>query len=234
MQQARVSLAAAAAALESDSPLQSRMKMTLEEVSSTARSLRVLADYLERYPQSLLVERIPPNETHNLNFLRRDAVPDAGRCFTTSRPIGYYTLTSLPRPVGQAAGETSTVVAVLPVVVPATIDRPQIVTRTAENQLSFSEYNRWGGSLKEDIGRALVQNLNVLIAGRPVSIVPESLAVDPRYYIAVTVNRLDGRLEEAVWLNAGWTLRDQQAKRTLAIRSFVTESGCPGRGTRIW
>ena len=60
MQQARVSLAAAAAALESDSPLQSRMKMTLEEVSSTARSLRVLADYLERYPQSLLVGKDTP------------------------------------------------------------------------------------------------------------------------------------------------------------------------------
>jgi paraquat-inducible protein B len=60
MQQARVSLATAAAALESDSPLQSRMKMTLEEVSSTARSLRVLADYLERYPQSLLVGKDAP------------------------------------------------------------------------------------------------------------------------------------------------------------------------------
>jgi paraquat-inducible protein B len=60
MQQARVSLAAAAAALESDSPLQSRMKMTLDEVSSTARSLRVLADYLERYPQSLLVGKDAP------------------------------------------------------------------------------------------------------------------------------------------------------------------------------
>jgi uncharacterized lipoprotein YmbA len=56
------------------------------------------------------------------------------------------------------------------------------------------------------------------------------LAVDPRYYIAVTVNRLDGRLEEAVWLNAGWTLRDQQAKRTLAIRSFVTEERVSGPG----
>jgi paraquat-inducible protein B len=60
MQQARVSLATAAAALESNSPLQSRMKMTLEEVSSTARSLRVLADYLERYPQSLLVGKDAP------------------------------------------------------------------------------------------------------------------------------------------------------------------------------
>ena len=151
-------------------------------------------------------------------------------CFGTSTPIQYYTLTPLPRPVGLADGGTATVVAVLPVAIPASIDRPQIVTRSAENQLSLSEYNRWGGSLKEDIGRALVQNLNDLLTGRPVSVVPETLAVDPRYYIAVSVNRLDGRLGETVWLNAGWTLRDQQAKRTLAIRSFVAEERTAGPG----
>jgi uncharacterized lipoprotein YmbA len=151
-------------------------------------------------------------------------------CFGTSRPIEYFTLTPLPRPTGLSQGEAGAVLAVLPVAIPATIDRPQIVTRTAENQLALSEYNRWGGSLKEDIGRALVQNLNVLLAGRPVSVVPESLAVDPRYYVAVTVNRLDGRLGELVWLNAGWTLRDLQAKRTLAIRSFVAEERTAGPG----
>jgi uncharacterized protein len=151
-------------------------------------------------------------------------------CIGTSHPVEYYTLTPLQRPVGIADGGTATVVAVLPIAIPASIDRPQIVIRTTENQLSLSEYNRWGGSLKEDIGRALVQNLNSILAGKPVTVVPESLAVDPRYYIAVTVNRLDGRLGETVWLNAGWTLRDQQARRTLAIRSFVAEERTAGPG----
>ena len=62
MQQARTSLASASSALESDSPLQSRMKTALEEITSTARSLRVLADYLERYPQSLLVGKDAPSK----------------------------------------------------------------------------------------------------------------------------------------------------------------------------
>ncbi len=158
------------------------------------------------------------------------AVLDLGRMLRDF-PADRVLHADTPAPPGRLAeGGTATVVAVLPIAIPATIDRPQIVTRTAENQLSLSEYNRWGGSLKEDIGRALVQNLNVLMAGRPVSIVPESLAVDPRYYIAVTINRLDGRLGETVWLNAGWTLRDQQAKRTLAIRSFVAEERMAGPG----
>jgi uncharacterized protein len=151
-------------------------------------------------------------------------------CIGTSRQIEYYTLTPLQRPVGLAESSTGTVIAILPVSIPAAIDRPQIVTRTAENQISLAEYNRWGGSLKEDIGRALVQNINTLMAGRPVSILPETLAAEPRYYIAVTVNRLDGRLGETAWMNAGWTLRDQRAKQTLSIRSFVAEERVTGTG----
>jgi uncharacterized lipoprotein YmbA len=151
-------------------------------------------------------------------------------CLGTSRTIEYYTLTPLQRPVGLAEGSTGTVVAILPVSIPTAIDRPQIVTRTAENQIALAEYNRWGGSLKEDIGRALVQNLNTLMAGRPVSVLPETLATQPRYYIAVSINRLDGRLGESSWLNAGWTLRDQQAKQTLAIKSFVAEEKVHGLG----
>jgi hypothetical protein len=36
------------------------MKAALEEITTAARSLRVLADYLERYPQSLLVGKDAP------------------------------------------------------------------------------------------------------------------------------------------------------------------------------
>jgi paraquat-inducible protein B len=54
LQQAQTSLAAAGNALEPGSPLQSRLKETLEELARAARGLRVLADMLERQPQSIL------------------------------------------------------------------------------------------------------------------------------------------------------------------------------------
>jgi paraquat-inducible protein B len=59
LQQAQASLAAAGNVLESGSPLQSRLKETLEELASAARALRVLSDYLERQPQSLLTGKEP-------------------------------------------------------------------------------------------------------------------------------------------------------------------------------
>jgi paraquat-inducible protein B len=54
LKQAQLSLATSKAVLESDSPLQYRMKETLEELSDAARSLRVLVEYLENHPESII------------------------------------------------------------------------------------------------------------------------------------------------------------------------------------
>jgi paraquat-inducible protein B len=54
LQQTQVSLALAADVLETSSPLQTRLKDALEELAAAARALRVLADSLERQPQSIL------------------------------------------------------------------------------------------------------------------------------------------------------------------------------------
>jgi len=40
--------------VETDSPLQYRMKETLGDLSDTARSLRVLLEYLENHPESII------------------------------------------------------------------------------------------------------------------------------------------------------------------------------------
>jgi paraquat-inducible protein B len=59
LQRAQASFAAATDVLESGSPLQSRLKETLEELAAAARALRGLTDYLERQPQSLLTGKEP-------------------------------------------------------------------------------------------------------------------------------------------------------------------------------
>ena len=54
LEEARKSLANAEHMLNADSPLQVKMNSALEEISGAARSLRLLMDYLERHPESLL------------------------------------------------------------------------------------------------------------------------------------------------------------------------------------
>jgi len=54
LEEARQSLANAEQMLNAESPLQVKMNTALEEISGAARSLRLLMDYLERHPESLL------------------------------------------------------------------------------------------------------------------------------------------------------------------------------------
>ena len=54
LKQAKSSLATSKAVLETDSPLQYHMKEMLEEFSDAARSLRVLVEYLENHPESII------------------------------------------------------------------------------------------------------------------------------------------------------------------------------------
>jgi uncharacterized lipoprotein YmbA len=151
-------------------------------------------------------------------------------CLGPGRPIEFYTLAPLPRPAIGPGGAAGTIIAVYPAVIPAFIDRPQIVTRTGENQIVLSEFNRWGGTLKDEISRVLIENLGVLLAERRVSVMSDNLAVDPKYLMAVTFNRFDGRLGDSVWLNAAWTVRDQKEKNTLAVKTTILQEKVSGPG----
>jgi uncharacterized lipoprotein YmbA len=149
-------------------------------------------------------------------------------CLGPDRPIEFFTLAPLPR--AAAGGTPTAMVAVVPVVIPASIDRPQIVTRTDDNRIELSEFHRWGGTLKEEISRTLIENLAVLLAERRVSVMSDQLAPAPACILAVSFNRFDGRLGESVWLNASWTLRDPRHKKTLAVKNSVIQEKIAGPG----
>ena len=54
LEQARKTLRSADQALSSDSPMQGDLRETLNEVTKAAETVRSLADYLERHPESLI------------------------------------------------------------------------------------------------------------------------------------------------------------------------------------
>ena len=60
LEQARKTLATAEASLDSESPLVYDLESTLKEISAMARSFRLLADYLKRHPNALIMGRSRP------------------------------------------------------------------------------------------------------------------------------------------------------------------------------
>ena len=127
----------------------------------------------------------------------------------SSPPARYYTL----NPVGNQAakeppGQTSNPVSVSigPVEIPDFLDRPQIVTRDGRNGLKLAEFDRWAGSLGDNIAAVLAENLTLHLGSDRVFVYPRVRAEKADYAVAIRVLRLDCAPGDQVILKAQWTV----------------------------
>ena len=146
-------------------------------------------------------------------------------CLGTSPPVQYYTL----QPVAQASVarglSESIAISIGPVVIPPLLDRPQIVLRDAQNNISFSEYHRWAGLLKDDIAAVIAENLSKMLVSERIMPFTGQDVFQPTHRILVNINRFDSRLTQACVLDATWSLRDLKNKKTIVVRkTVITES----------
>ena len=145
----------------------------------------------------------------------------------TSPTTNFYTL-------GQAAAPTrndtraSYNVAIGAVTLPQAVDRPQIVTRTGENQVAFDDFERWAGPLKDEIARAIAGNLTQLLEGASVFSYPQSARVEADYRVLVDVQRFDSVLGDASSIEVLWQVRPAKGESKNG-RSTVRE-GAGGAG----
>ncbi len=141
-------------------------------------------------------------------------------CGSTT-PAKYYTLSPLPatgeRISGKEAVERGLAVGIGPVRLPMYLVRPEIVTRTDANKIEVAEFDHWGGSLRDDFSRNLVENLSFVLAGERVSLylLPGAGAVD--YRVGVDVIRFDGVRGRDVILVAGWTIRSGSDSKVVRV-----------------
>ena len=140
-----------------------------------------------------------------------------------SEPVRYYVLSAtLAGPGGVAARDIA--VGVGPVELPEYLDRPQIVTRTSQNELNVADFDRWAGSLKDNTIWVLAENLAILLPSQRVSVYPWKRATPVDYQVTVQVTRFD-RLEngESV-LAARWRVLDGGGRELLSRTSTYRET----------
>jgi uncharacterized lipoprotein YmbA len=138
----------------------------------------------------------------------------------------FYTLTPLPaaesKQAPQAANPVS--VSIAPVEVPDYLERPQIVTRDGQNELNLAEYDRWAGSLSDNMSAVLAENLGQLLGSDRVYVYPRLRLEKADYALAVRVLRLDCTPGNQVLLKAQWTLSAGAPGKEVATRiSTVSE-----------
>jgi len=140
----------------------------------------------------------------------------------------YYTLTPQAAPAAAPAASPASV-GVGPLDIPRALDRPQIVTRTTENQFAMAEYHRWGGSLAGDALAVLTQDLSALLGSDRVVAHPWTRFITPDFRVPVEIQRLDGALGREVTLTATWAVHygEERAPRVVRRTTIVEPAAGP-------
>jgi len=141
-----------------------------------------------------------------------------------SPPASFYTLTATAAP-GSAPSKLT--VAVGPVSVPATIDRPQIVVNTGANQVSIDEFNRWAAPLQDNLQRVVAENLVALLGTSRVTLYP-TLAADLDFRVQVEVRNFESTPGKQALLDAVWTVRRMKDGKSETGRTSVRETPSEG------
>lgn len=118
----------------------------------------------------------------------------------------FYTLAAEAPPSGPAPASPYSVV-VGPVVLPATVDRAQLVVGAGANQVAILELQRWAAPLKSEIARVIAADLSRLLGTQQAGTDAQNVITHPDYRVTVDVLRFDAALGGAVAVEALWVVR---------------------------
>ena len=116
------------------------------------------------------------------------------------------------------------VVGIGPVKLADYLDQSLLVTRTSDNQAVKAEFDRWVGSFKDNFINVLADNIGVLLPTERIYLYPWRVSVPIDYQVVVDIVRCDGRLGDAAWLEARWSIFGGPEKKLLKTnRSSIRE-----------
>ena len=152
----------------------------------------------------------------------------------STEPARFYTL----HPMQGAGGLTerkeasgNPIIAVGPIKFPDYLNRPEVVTRTAQTRMDFSEFNLWAGSLPENFSDTLVDNLSALLARESLILLANRTrpgVID--YQLLMEVLHFEGPLGGDVSLVARWTIVKVKDKQWLFVQSSSIREPTGGPG----
>ncbi len=147
----------------------------------------------------------------------------------------FYTLSPLITPDAPSKTvpvDRGIVVAVGPVTVPDYLNRPQILTRSGPSEHRLAEFERWAGSLDEDISRVLAENLSALLSQDNVTVLRWGRGAYPspaKYRVGVDVTRFEGTVGKSVILAARWFVSGEEDKKILSARESIVKEPVAGQ-----
>ncbi|HEX7339115.1 MAG TPA: PqiC family protein [Rhodanobacteraceae bacterium] len=129
-----------------------------------------------------------------------------------SAPTQFFTL--VPPPATGVAAPAAYAIAVVPVTIPAQVDRPQMVVREGDTQVTPLEGERWIAPLGDEIRNALSADLTRQLGAQDVHAMAYPQGV-PVYRISVAVTRFESVPGRYTALTATWDVRALDGKKTV-------------------
>lgn len=126
----------------------------------------------------------------------------------------FFLLTPLPAgsaavtPSTVSSGNASLVIGVGPIDFPSYLRRPEVITRTAPNQIVLSQEKQWAEPLDRNFTRVLAENLARLLDTRQIEQYPWPLRTRIDYQVIVRVERFETTSDGQPQMAARWTIRD--------------------------
>ncbi|KPK39424.1 MAG: hypothetical protein AMJ69_05640 [Gammaproteobacteria bacterium SG8_47] len=147
----------------------------------------------------------------------------------TSPPVRYYGFAARPSETGTWQSVGAIDVALGPVRLANYLDRPEIATRVSDEELRFSEVNRWAGRLGEETLVALTHALPELLPRATVVAEASPAASAARYRVELVVNRFDGQLDGELLLDADWAVTERATAEVVAAGQSVVRQPVSGQ-----
>ena len=131
-------------------------------------------------------------------------------CATGKQPqTRFYVLDSMPASEPSLAGAKRSpplAVDIAAMRLPQYLERPQLVTRAAGNELKFDEYHRWGGTLAKNIMRITARNLARLLDTAQITIFPRRPAKTADLRLEIDILQFERGPDGRVLLSAQWRI----------------------------
>jgi len=127
----------------------------------------------------------------------------------TADPSRFYTLSLQTEEEASIPYNNSNVI-VMPVLLPAYLDRLQIIQKNSRHEIIFSEYDRWGEPLSEGTTQAIRESLSSLLGANYIRQFPYQgdRSHGRNFYLRTSFSAFEGDTVEKVSLKVTWRITD--------------------------
>jgi uncharacterized lipoprotein YmbA len=149
-----------------------------------------------------------------------------GGCLGRSPTPKFYALTPVQDQYvsRRSSPVKNAVIGIGPVKLADYLDQSMLITRTSDNQAVKAQFDRWVGSFKDNFINVLADNIGSLLRTERIYLYPWRRSVPIDYQVVVDVVRCDGRLGDAAYLEARWSIFGGPGKKLLKMhRSSIRE-----------